>query len=94
VRSRNYLRAGRSGFRIQVGAEDFSFLQNRPYWMWGPPNLLFSGNRGSLKAVKRSGSETDGHSPPSIAEVKNEWSYSTFALPCHNGVDKDNFTLT
>jgi hypothetical protein len=34
------------------------------------------------------------HSPPSSAEVKNEWSHSSAPLMCLHGVDRDNFTLS
>jgi hypothetical protein len=35
-----------------------------------------NGNRGLFLGVKRPGREAD-HSPPSSAEVKNEWSYNS-----------------
>jgi len=33
------------------------------------------------------------HSPPSGAEVKNEWSYTSTLLICLYVVDRDKFTL-
>jgi hypothetical protein len=54
------------------------------------------GNRSSSPEVKRSGSEAD-HSPPSRAEAKNAWSYTStpyvfkaWCLVKH----WDNFTFT
>jgi hypothetical protein len=40
--------------------------------LWVSPNLLSSG----VPGVKRSGREGD-HSPPTSAEVKNTWSYTS-----------------
>jgi len=40
--------------------------------LWHPPSLLFDRHRRSFLWVKRPGREVD-HSPPSYAEVKNEW---------------------
>jgi hypothetical protein len=49
----------------------------RPDKPWGPPSLLFNGHQGYLPSgVKRPGREAD-HSPPSSAEVKNAWSYTS-----------------
>jgi hypothetical protein len=49
----------------------------RPDRLWGPPNLLSNGyQRLFLWGVKRPGREAD-HSPPSSAEDKNAWSYTT-----------------
>ena len=31
------------------------------------------------------------HSPPSIAEVKNEWSYTSFPPKCFHSVDRDRW---
>jgi hypothetical protein len=44
-----------------------------------------------LPGVKRPGREVD-HSPPSKAEVKNEWSYTSISAICLNDFDRDNFT--
>jgi len=41
--------------------------------------------------VKRPGRDVD-HSPPSGAEAKNEWSYTSTPRICHHGMDRDNFT--
>jgi hypothetical protein len=58
------LRAGRSGFRIPVGARDSSPERlDRP---WGPRGILF------FPGIKRPGPEV-GQSPTSNAEGKDEW---------------------
>ena len=44
----------------------------RPYWLCGPPNVLFNVYRGSSPEVKRPGHEID-RSPPSVAEVNKEY---------------------
>jgi hypothetical protein len=50
----------------------FFFKPLRPDRLWGPPNLLFNGHRGSFPRGKaRPGRDAD-HSHPSSAEVKNE----------------------
>jgi hypothetical protein len=50
----------------------FSFAKS-PHRLRGPPNLLFNGYRGSFARAQRLEREVDD-SPPSSAEVKNEWS--------------------
>jgi hypothetical protein len=42
--------------------------------------------------VKRPGHDVD-HSPPSSAEVTNEWSYTSVPPICLHGVDRDAFTF-
>ena len=48
--------------------------------------LVFNGYRRSFPGVLP-GRDAD-HSPPSSAEVKNEWSYTTMPYIRHHGVDK------
>jgi hypothetical protein len=49
----------------------------RPDQLWSPPSLLSSGLTGVLSlGVNRAGREAD-HSPPSSAEAKNAWSYTS-----------------
>jgi hypothetical protein len=60
---------------MPVGSRIFS----SPYFLdrlWGPPNILYNGYRGSFPGVKRPGRETD-HSHPASAEVKKMWIYAT-----------------
>jgi len=47
---------------------------------------------GVLSRVKAAGGDVE-HAPPSSAEVKNEWSYTSAPAMCLNGLDKDNFTV-
>jgi len=42
--------------------------------------------------VNRPGRKAD-HSLPSIAKVKNEWSYTPTPPICHHGVDRGSFVL-
>jgi hypothetical protein len=42
--------------------------------------------------TERPESEAD-HSPPSSAEVKNEWSYTSTVLICRHGANKHSFKL-
>ena len=61
------LRAGRSGDRMPVGAR----ISARPYRPWGPPSLLYNGQRFFLGSKVRSGRAAD-HSAPSSAVVMEE----------------------
>jgi hypothetical protein len=65
--------AGYFGIQISAGARDFSFSKtSRPaLGLSQPPVQLVSGVL--IVGVKQLGYEVD-HSPPSSAEVKNEWS--------------------
>jgi hypothetical protein len=61
---------------------------NRPGQLWGPPSLILNRYRGSFQGVKRAGREVD-HSPPSSAEVRNEWSCTSASSRCLDGVDRN-----
>jgi hypothetical protein len=67
--------------------------QNHPDRLWGPHSLLFNLYQGSLPEVKRPEREVD-HSPPSSAEVYNEWRYASTAPICLYGMDRDNSAFT
>jgi hypothetical protein len=62
--------------RIPAAAWDSSLPSNVQNLLWGPPSLLFSGYRSFLPKIMWPGSEDD-HSPPTNADVKNEWSYTS-----------------
>jgi hypothetical protein len=66
--------AGRSGFQGSIPGRDCEFFASppRPERLWGPTSLLSKGYQG----IKRPGLVVD-HPPPSSAEVKNAWSYSS-----------------
>jgi hypothetical protein len=49
------------------------------------------GGQTILRAAEQPGREVN-HSPPSSAEVKNEWSHTSTPIRLH-GVDKEYFTL-
>jgi hypothetical protein len=59
------------GLPLGRGREFFS-SPPRQDRLWGPPSPLYSGYPGG----KRPGREAD-HVPPSSAEVKNAWSYTS-----------------
>ena len=65
--------------------------RKRPDRHWDPPSLLYNGYRGSFPEAKRLGLEAD-HLPPSTAEFKNEWSYTSSPPVCLHRVDRDIFT--
>jgi hypothetical protein len=48
----------------------FLFTPQRSDWLWGPPSLLFDGNRGLFLKGKAAGREAE-HSSLSSGEVKN-----------------------
>jgi hypothetical protein len=57
-------------------------ISEGPEHLWGALTLLFSGYRGTLALViKFPGREAD-LSPPSSAEVKNEWNYTSVPSVC------------
>jgi hypothetical protein len=68
--------AALSGDRVPVGFRDFCFLQNFQTGSEGTPSLLCKGTDVPCLGVKRLGREFN-HSPPSSADVKNEWRYTS-----------------
>jgi hypothetical protein len=70
-----------------IGVLGLDSRRGRPERLWGPPSLLSNGYQEGLSlGAKRPGREAD-HSPPSSAEVKNAWSY-TSTPPLHlHGVE-------
>jgi hypothetical protein len=59
------------GVRVPIGSRIF-ISPRRPDRFWGPPDLLYNGHPGA----KRPGREAD-HSPPTSAEVKKMWIYTS-----------------
>ena len=84
-------RAGRSGLLILRGARDYSLLQNlqtvsassQPPSQWVP---------GSLRGQRRPEREVN-HSPPSSAQVKNEWSCTSTLAICLRGLGRQGLTI-
>ena len=56
---------------------------------WYPPSLLFDGYWNSFLGVLWAGHKVY-HSPPSSAQVTNEWSYTSAPPACLQGVDSDH----
>ena len=59
---------------------------------WDLPRLLFNTYRVSFLRIKRPGLEV-GHSPPSIAKVKNGLIYASVPTTCLRDVDSENLRL-
>ena len=81
--------AGQSGVLIPAGARDFCVLQNAQTGCGSQTASHSTGTGGSFAEVKRPQREGN-HSPPSSAEVENEWS-RTSALPLCLDVDGGKF---
>jgi hypothetical protein len=65
---------------------DFFSLSLHPDWLWGLPSFLSNGYWGSFPRVKWAEHEAE-HSHPSMAKVKNVWSYtSTSSIHFHGMV--------
>jgi len=73
--------------QIPVGARDFPLLKN---FQTGPQNFLFSGYQSPFLG-ERHGVDNP---PPAIAEVRNEWSYTSTPPIFLRGVGRDNLTFT
>jgi hypothetical protein len=63
------------GVQIPVGSRIFSSPRH-PDRLLGPPNLYPMSTGGSFPGGKRPGHEAD-HSPPTSAEVKKMWIYTS-----------------
>jgi hypothetical protein len=67
---------GGVGVQVSVGSRIFSSTYC-PDWIWGPSSILIYGYWGLFPlGVKRPRLEAD-HSPPSSAEVKEMWIYTS-----------------
>jgi hypothetical protein len=80
-----------NGARVQIPSQPkkFSFFQNVYINSEAYPITHSMGTGVFLRRIKRSGREVD-HLPPTSAEVKNEWSYtSSPPIPLHD-IDRDN----
>jgi hypothetical protein len=76
------------GVRVQVPVGARIYISPcRPDRLWGPLNLLPNGYWGLFpRGVKRPGREAD-HSPPTSADVKKMWGYtSTPPIRLHGSV--------
>jgi hypothetical protein len=68
-----------------------SLLQNHPGWVSDPPSLQFMYQDPCLR-LGQLGHKAD-LSPPSGAEVKNEWSYTPTPPICLHSMVKNNYAL-
>jgi hypothetical protein len=59
---------------------------------YGHKSLEFNGHRNSFLGVRRPGRDIE-HLILSSAEVKNEWSYTSYPSTCLHGVDRNNFVF-
>jgi len=84
--------AGRSGFRIPLGARDNSLLQKSRSDIW-PTKYPISRVHRYFQGLKRPECHV-GQSRPCSSEVKNEWSYTSVPPVCLHDVDRDNLTFT
>jgi hypothetical protein len=94
----DWLRAGLSLFGVSIpgGGWEFLFYPPRPHRLWGPSSLLSNGYWGLSLEVKWLKHDPD-YSPPSTAEVKNAWRYTSNQIRLHDMVlvkHRDNFTFT
>ena len=81
------LRAGRSRFRIQMAAREFSPLQNVQTVSGAQPASCLMTTGLLPREIKRSGHKIN-LSPPSSAKVTNQWSYTSTPHLCLHGTDR------
>ena len=86
------LRAEQSAVRTLAEARDFS-SPKRSDQLWCSSTLPYNGFQGSLRGWSCLGAKAD-HSPPSTAEVENEWSFISTLPPFLHGVYRDKFNFT
>jgi hypothetical protein len=77
------IRSGRSRNRGSIPCRGKGFLFSNQNRFWDPADLLFNDYWRSKR----------GRSPPSIAEVENEWSYTSAPPIWRTGVYRDSFLL-
>jgi hypothetical protein len=88
-----FLRAGRPSFDCQHGQKIF-LLATASKLALGPTQTPFQWVPGALSLGKRRmGSEAD-HSPPSGADVKNEWTYEAGHSPPSSAAVKNEWSYS
>jgi hypothetical protein len=85
-------RFGNHGVDLQRGQRFFCFPKCAD-WLWGPWSLLFKGYPTHFMLVVKWAKCECHHVPPSTAEVKNEWIYTSNPAVCLHGVYRDNCTF-
>jgi len=85
------LRTGRSGVRIPRGRGIFLFSKTDQTAPEAQP-ASYSIGTGVLPGLKLLERDAD-HSPPSSAQVKNEWSCTSTPLICPHGKDRDKLNF-
>jgi len=79
------------GFESQRGQNIFIFSKTSILALW-PTQTSLQGVLWFFPGVKASGREVD-RSPPSSAEVRNEWSFTSTPHTCIHGVEMKIFAL-
>jgi hypothetical protein len=93
VRSLAYGLDGRdSVVRLPAATRDFSSYANCLNRFWGPSNFLKQYRETIAGEVNRPRSDAD-HPPPFGAEVRNEWSYTSFTSYLFVACTRTNLTL-
>jgi len=84
-----YIPYGTSGGSNPARGKTFFSSQKRHGRLWGPPSLLLNAYRGYFSWESGRGVKW---LPPSSAEIKNEWSYTSTPPTCPYRIDRVHFT--
>jgi len=84
--------AGQPGIRMLLGVRDFSVLQNVQTGSGAHPASCSLGTGVLSWGLKWLGHYIN-HRPPSSANLKNEWSYTSSPFMCLNCMDSENFYI-
>jgi hypothetical protein len=74
---------------LTAGVRSLSLLRIPPDQLWGPPSRFLSVYRRLSPGVRWLRRETN-HSPPSVTEVKKEWSFTSSPPEYRYGVYRYN----
>jgi hypothetical protein len=65
------------GVGVRVPVRSRTFTSSSSARLWGPPNILSNGYRGPFSPGIKWHAREAGHSPPTSAEVKKTWIYTS-----------------